>query len=215
MNRTRRNVIARRNAAAAAAVTASAINHKSLFYEYSEPAAKITSVARDRSAFPSFLYPYAVVLSSPYANATASDTPPVLPRSRVHPVVCTRAIPNNFARRRTDEQWCRAIFLPFIRLLWESPAVKRLEEKWLVTVRSRDLSNEARNLVKCAPGKREREPLVSSFLLFFFFSFKFSSYAREWNYRSPSRTFRTVDDKFVLPSAKRSVGSVRKSVVCD
>jgi len=53
-----------------------------LFYEYSRPAAKITSGARDRSAFPSFLRPYAVVLSSPYANVSPFHSLRHLPRLR-------------------------------------------------------------------------------------------------------------------------------------
>ena len=46
------------SASASTSASASAINHQSLFYEYSELATKITSVAEDRSAFPSFLRPY-------------------------------------------------------------------------------------------------------------------------------------------------------------
>lgn len=135
MNRTGGNVIARCNATAAAAM-ASAINHKSLFYEYSEPAAKITSVAGDRSAFPSFLHPYAVVLSLPYANAIASDTsrPSAFVRSSLQPRPRVR-FPTVLA---VTNGWTMmpSCLPPFYPSSLGSPAVKRSEEKWLVTIHS-------------------------------------------------------------------------------
>lgn len=122
------------------AASASAINHKSLFYEYSELAAKITSVAEDRSAFPSFLRPYAVVLSSPYANSPACNTPAILlVRASILPLRMRARV--WFSMVVNANEWavrCRGVFLSFIHpFCGKVPAtLKRSEEKWWVTISS-------------------------------------------------------------------------------
>jgi len=66
---------------------------------------------------------------------------------------------------RTDE-WTIILSLPpFYPSSLESLAVKRSEEKWLVTIRSHDLPNETRNPVKYA--RRKRAGTACVFVFFF------------------------------------------------
>lgn len=94
---------------------------------------------------------------------------------------------------------------PFYSSSLGSPAVKRSKEKWLVTIRSHDLPNEARNLVKYASDEKEQEPFASSFFSFFFLSNLVATPENEITevHRELS------DDKFVLPSVNVSLEALK------
>lgn len=147
---------------------------------------KITSVAEDRSAFPSFLRPYAVVLSSPYANSPACNTPTIL-------LVCAFTLPLRMCARVwfsmvvNANEWammpgCLSLFYP--SFLWRSPGhVKKIRRKMVGNnLFSRDPQRTAAKY-SVRYIRRKSENLSRFFL-------EFTRYAREWNYRNPLQTFR-------------------------
>jgi len=169
---------------------------------------KITSGAQDRSAFPSFLHPYAVILNSPYANASPFH-------SLYHPHV-PFAIRD--ARWRTDEQrWrqdlagrlCRS---PFCR----SRDRKRdngIGRKMLGNIHPRESPNEARNSLSRSRQPPLPPPSCERFASFF----PRICYANENETpETPSRISRIADDEFA-PSLPRMIhlGHLKRVCVCN
>lgn len=161
---------------AAASASASAINHKSLFYEYSELPAK-NNVGCGRSIGISFL-PSSLCRRFKLAlcKFTRVQYPYNTSRLRIHPSatnVCTRMIFNGCERERMNNDAGLSLSLFYPSFLWRSPGhVKKIRRKMVGNnLFSRDPQRTAaKNSVRYIRRKSEN---FSRFFL------EFTRYARE------------------------------------